>query len=184
MLNLPALLWREYKIQICIIAAIVGLVYLASVSNANMKPWTLWQQDWAQDSDVNQRPIAAYRTEKDCTEEQWKKLRELSELKEQTKAILAKKMPSVLNVSSVFIQEGWTIFEFKKSFLSSLNQKRTLPPQMQTAIVAATSFFCAPTSTLYGLWPYHTPSYGAASDTLKRIGETTLAIRAGQLLAE
>ena len=123
-------------------------------------------------------------TEKDCTDEQWKKLKELSELNEQTETILAKIKPSALNISRVFIQEGWTIFEFQKSFLSSFNKKTSLPPEMQTEIVAATSVFCAPTSTLYGLWPYHTPSYGAASDTLKRIGENTLAIRAGQLLAD
>jgi hypothetical protein len=184
MVELLRVFWKDFKIQICVIAAIIGVVYVVGLSEATTNPWTLWRQEWAQDSPANQRRIAAYRTEKDCTDEQWKKLRELSELKEQTKASVADKMPSVLNVSRVFIQEGWTIFEFRKSFLSSLKQKTALPPEMQTEIVAATSFFCAPTSTLYGLWPYHTPSYGAASDTLKRIGERTLAIQAGQLLKD
>jgi hypothetical protein len=73
-----------------------------------------------------------------------------------------------LNFRSVFIHEGRTIFQFQKSFLFSQEEKASFPEEMQTEIVATVSFFCAPTSNLYGLWPYHTPNYSAASDTLKR----------------
>ena len=182
MLELLISFWKDFRIQICVIAAIVGVLYLAGLSNASMNPWTLWRQEWEQDSRANQHRIASYREQKDCIEEQWKKLREALQLKEQGNAIIAKNAPTVLNFRSVFIQESWTIFEFKKSLLSLYSKKKSsLPAEMQTEIVSTVSFFCAPTASFYGLWPYHRPSYSAASDMLKRLGEKTLAIKANQL---
>lgn len=55
---------------------------------------------------------------------------------------------------------------------------------MQTEISATVSFFCAPTATFYGLWPYYSPAFDAASTALKRVGERTLSTRAKQMLGE
>ena len=182
MLELPTVLWKEYKFPICMIAAIVGVLYLSSLRDAAMNPWTLWRQEWRQESRADQSRIASYEAQKVCVENQWKKLKEQLELKEQANALIANKTPRILNFRSVSIQEGTTIFEFKKSAI--FETKTSLPAQIQTEIVATISFFCAPTSSLYGLWPYYTPSSSAASDNLKRFGEKALAIQANQLSGE
>jgi hypothetical protein len=182
MLTLPMQLWKEYRFQICIITAVVCVIYITSLSDATTNPWTLWRQEWRQDSRGHQRRIASYQSQKVCIEEQRKKLREQLELKEKANTIIVKKPQDVLNSRTVLIQEGATIFEFKKSAL--FPKTPSLPADMQTENVAVMSFFCAPTSSLYGLWPYHTPSYSVASEALKRVGKRALAIQAKQLFED
>src|SRR6266403_3502225 len=184
MLELPTLLWKEYKFPICMLAAIVGLLYLSSLRDAAMNPWSLWRQEWRRDWGSDQRRMASYPAGNDCVEEQRKKLKEEFELKERSNTILGKKTPNGFNVRTVSIQEGATIFQYSKSSISSFKDTPSAPAEIQTEIVATVSFFCAPTSSLYGLWPYYTPSYGAASDSLKHFGERALAIRAKQLLGD
>ena len=125
----------------------------------------------------DQRRIGSYPAGNDCVEEQRKKLKEEFELKERSNN-------DGFNFRTVSIQEAATIFQYSKSSLSSFKNKPSAPAEIQTEIIATVSFFCAPTSSLYGLWPYYTPSYSAASDSLKRFGERALAIRAKQLLGE
>jgi hypothetical protein len=163
-------------------------LYVASLTDAIRNPWTLWRQNWEQDSRRDQRRIASYRTQNDCVKEQWNKLNEELKLRKEVKSAISKELPNDLNVRSVFIQEGRTIFQFKKSlFFSQLfspEEKASFPEEMQTEIVATVSFFCVPTSSLYGLWPYYTPSYSVASDSVRRLGERALAIRAKQLFGD
>jgi hypothetical protein len=184
MLELPTLLWKEYKFPICMIAAIVGVLYLSSLRDAAMNPWTLWRQEWRRDWASDQRRMASYRAGNDCVEEQRKKLKEEFELKEQSNTILGKKTPNGFNFRTVAIQEGATIFQYSKPSLYFFKNRPSNPAQIQTEIVATVSFFCAPTSSLYGVWPYYTPNYSAASDSLKRLGEKALAIQAKQLLGD
>ncbi len=166
------------------IAAIVGLLYLSSLRDAAMNPWSLWRQEWRRDWGSDQRRMASYPAGNDCVEEQRKKLKEEFELKERSNTILGKKTPNDFNFRTVAIQEGATIFQYSKSSLASFKSTPSAPAEIQTEIVATVSFFCAPTSSLYGIWPYYTPSYSAASDSLKRFGEKTLAIQAKQLLGD
>ena len=177
MLELPIRLWKEYKLPICMIAAIVGVLYLSSLRDAATNPWSLWRQEWRRDRASDQRRIGSYPAENDCVEEQRKKLKEEFELRERSNTILGKKTPNGVNFRIVSIQEGATIFQYSK-------QRPSNQGEIQTEIVATVSFFCAPTSSLHGLWPYYTPSYSAASDSLKRFGEKALAIRAKQLLGD
>jgi hypothetical protein len=177
MLELLTRLWKEYKFPICMIAAIVGVLYLSSLRDATMNPWSLWRQEWRRDRGSDQRRIGSYPAGNDCVEEQRKKLKEEFELKERSNN-------DGFNFRTVSIQEAATIFQYSKSSLSSFKNKPSAPAEIQTEIIATVSFFCAPTSSLYGLWPYYTPSYSAASDSLKRFGERALAIRAKQLLGE
>lgn len=178
MLELLTRLWKEYKFPIFVIAAIVGFLYLSSLRDAATNPWSLWQQEWRRDGASHQRRIGSYPAVNDCVEEQRKKLKEEFELKERSNTT------NGFNFRTVSIQEGATIFQYSESSLSSFRDNPANPAQIQTEIVATVSFFCAPTSSLYGLWPYYTPSYSAASDSLKRFGERALAIRAKQLLGD
>ena len=184
MLELSTRLWKEYKFLICIIAAIVGVLYLSGLRDAAMNPWSLWRQEWRRDWGSDQRRMASYPAGNDCVEEQRKKLKEEFELKERSNAIPGKKTLNGFNFRSVSIQEGSTIFQYRKSSLNSFKDIPSNPAELQTEIVATVSFFCAPTSSLHSLWPYYTPNYSAASDSLKRFGETALAIRAKQLLGD
>ena len=93
---------------------------------------------------------------------------------------------SLVNLRSVVIQEGITIFEFNKQSLSffSSAEAAALPAEMQVATIGAVSYFCAPTSNFFGLWPFHKPQYNAASDTLTQLGQRTLSVRAKQMLGD
>jgi hypothetical protein len=154
MLQLPTLLWKEYKIQICITAVIVGVLYIASLSDAIMNPWTLWRQEWRQDSRADQRRIASYQTQKVCIEEQWKKLREQLE----SNTIIAKKTTSVLNFRRVTIQEGATIFEFKKTVL--FEKRTSTPAGMQNRDCRHHKLFlCADIQSIWSMAISHTYLY-------------------------
>ncbi len=176
------LLWSEYKIPICVVAAILAIFYLANLIDASLNPWTLWRREWADTTQgVTHHRLGSYKTEIACSEEQWKRLKLAADaIKETTTAL-----PNDLKFLITYIQEGHTIFGFRKSTFSTLKEKSSLPAEMLLPeINSEKSYFCAPTSTYYGLWPYYTPRYDAGSDVLYRLGEKTLAIRAKQLLGE
>jgi hypothetical protein len=178
--------WKEFKIFICIIAVIAVGFYLVELSDASKLPWALWRQDWRQDWRSEQRWMGSYETQKICLGQQWKKQDEELERQKEADAIVASQMPSVLNSRRILIQEGMTIFGIKKSSIAAFLPKtrKALPPEMETEIVATTSFFCAPRSSFYGLWPFYTPNYDASSGSLKHLGERTLSIRAKQILEQ
>jgi hypothetical protein len=176
------LLWSEYKIPICVVAAILAIVYLANLSDASLNPWTLWRREWIDTTEgVTQRRLGSFKTEKACSEEQGRRLKLALDMKKEAKIAL----PNDLKFLIAYIQEGHTIFGFRKSILSTLKETASLPVEMfLPEINSEESYFCAPTSTHYGLWPYYIPRYDAGSDALYRLGEKTLAIRAKQLLGE
>jgi len=184
--ELLKLFWKDFKIPICVIGVIVGSFYIAKLSDATMNPWTLWRQEWQETSaGVDQRRVASHNTKKACLDQQWNELSRELKLKEKAVAFIPK-VTSLVNLRSVVIQEGITIFEFNKQSLSffSSAEAAALPAEMQVATIGAVSYFCAPTSNFFGLWPFHKPQYNAASDTLTQLGQRTLSVRAKQMLGD
>lgn len=189
--------WTGYAAFVLIVVA----VYLYSLLDAQAKPWSLWRRSWMQDSgDPEQRRLARYSTQAECLTAQWTKLGE--ELQQQTEVHQA--MKSIRAGSpKVLLQEGRTIFQLGPSLwsripgsntrtLADLSEKRNLTAYQQERlahemslpeIVSTVSVYCAP-SVRYSLWPFYTPTYPAAADDLRRLGERTLALRAKQMLGE
>jgi hypothetical protein len=183
------------------LALIVVAVYLYSLLDARAKPWSLWRQSWMQDSgDPEQRRLARYTTQDECLTAQWKKLDE--EVQQQRQVHEAMKSIRV-GSPKVLLQEGRTIFQLGPSFWSRMpgsrtraladpGEKKNLTAHQQERlayemglpeIVSTVSVYCAP-SAQYSLWPFYTPTYQAAADDLRRLGERTLADRAKQMLGE
>lgn len=155
-----------------------------------------------QDSgDPEQRRLARYSTQDECLAAQWKKLDE--ELQLQMQAQQAMKSIGAGSKKEVLLREGRTIFQLGPSlwsrisgsatrFRADLSEKRNLTAYQQEQlayemslpeIVSTVSVYCAP-SVRYSLWPFYTPTYPAAADDLRRLGERTLALRAKQMLGE
>jgi hypothetical protein len=180
MIELLKFIWKEFKIQTYIAAVVVSVVYLAYVSDSYLHPWTLWKQEAR--GNWEQRRVSSYRDQKFCLEAQAKALKEELETRQKVNGGVARPNDP-FPVEAVFITEGSTIFEYRKSFLSSLGVK-SLPPEMQTEIASTVSFFCTQSTIFYGLWPYYYPTFDAASIDLKRLGEHTLSLQARQMLGE
>ena len=147
-----------------------------------------------------QSRLARHSTQDECLRAQWKKLDE--ELQQQTQV---QQMTKSIRAGSpkVLLREGRTIFQLGPSLwsrisgsntraLADLSEKRNLTAYQQDRlanemslpeIVSTVSVYCAP-SVRYGLWPFYTPTYPAAADDLRRLGERTLALRAKQMLSE
>lgn len=173
--------------------------YLYSLLEAKENPWTLLKRSWMQDSgDAEQHKLAKYATRDDCLKNQWKKLAEELELQKQVHQTL--KLPGFHRVHLI---EGRTVFQFGPSLysrmpdlqaraLANLSENKELTPYQKERmayemllpeIVASVSFFCAP-SLNHGFWPYYTPTYYAATDDLRSLGEKTLGVRAKKMLGE
>jgi len=175
------------------LGVLVAAVYFSSLLEAKGKPWTLWKRSWMQDQEeAEQRKLAKYTTEGECLKVQWEKLKEDLDQKRH--------LPGS---RTVYLAQGRTIFEFGPSLysripdlqaraLAHLNENKELTPYQKEQmayemllpeIVSNVSFFCAP-SLKYGFWPYYTPTYYAATDDLRTLGEKTLAARAKKMLSE
>ena len=173
--------------------------YFFSLIEAKQEPWTLWKRSWMQLSvQQEQRKLAKYATEDECLKAQWVKLADELQERRRLREIITSP-----GSRTIYLVEGRTIFEFGPSLyarvpdlqaraLAHLKDNKKLTPYQKERmayemllpeIISNVSFFCAP-SLKYGFLPYYTPTYYAATDDLRSLGEKTLAARAKTMLGE
>jgi hypothetical protein len=183
MIELLRVFWQDFKIQTCVIAGILIALYLIRLVDAHAKPWSLWRQEWDSEHNRDQSRVGSYQNDKLCIDAQQEKLTEELKMRREVNKLIEPRLAGLGDSRSVLISEGNTIFEYRKSLIPSLiEMPKPIPVEMQTEISASVSFFCWPTASFHGLWPYRRPSFDARSAVIERVGARALSIRAKEML--
>jgi hypothetical protein len=186
-----------------IVVAVIGLAFYGlAFLDARVNPWTLWRSEWRQYDEWTVKQAGRFYSQKDCVEEQWKKLNEELERQKRTQKFLGAKLTSP-HGKSIFIREGKTIFAFgesmyirypksQESFFDLIDKYQDLNLHQKEAakrdallpeIDGTWTYFCTPTTpNMY--WPFYTPKSYPANRDLQRLGERMLARIAAKMLAE